>query len=69
MVVVGMKEKDSGMFSVRTYQGGDRGQMSLEQLRAELAQKCADREFDVTLKEIDWGGDEEDQSADEMVGY
>ncbi len=69
MVVVGMKEKESGMFSVRTYQEGARGQMSLDELKAEVLHKIKERVFDVNLKTIDWGADEEDRSADELVGY
>ena len=71
MIVVGQKEIESGEFSVRTYQDGDRGKMSLEALRNEIAEKIAARTFDVTLKTIEWsdeaGGDEDFGSG--MDGY
>ncbi len=63
MVVVGQKEVDEGVFSVRTYRDGDRGKMTLEQLRDELLEKISSREFDVDVKEIVWS-DEAD--GDEM---
>lgn len=64
MVVVGMKELESGQFSVRTYQQGDRGQMSLEALRDELLRKATDRTFDVDLKVIDWTSEEEEDAVE-----
>jgi threonyl-tRNA synthetase len=58
MVVVGQKEIESGEFSVRTYQDGDRGKMSFEALRDEIVEKIEKRTFDVTLKTIEWSDDD-----------
>jgi len=66
MLVVGMKEKESGKFSVRTFQEGDRGQMTFEELRDELVLKTRERTFDVNLKTFEWSSEEEEETADAM---
>jgi threonyl-tRNA synthetase len=66
MLVVGMKEKESGKFSVRTYQEGDRGQLSFQELRDELVRKTRERTFDVNLKTFEWSSEEEEEISDAM---
>jgi hypothetical protein len=66
-----MKEKESGKFSVRTYQAGDRGQLTFEELRDEIVAKVRDRVFDVNLKTFEWSSEEEEEIAETFTeqGY
>lgn len=65
MMVVGPKEVEAGNFSLRTYQEGDRGKVSLDELRDEISQRIAERTFDVKLEKIEWDtGDEEFDETD-----
>jgi len=65
MLVVGNKERDEGAFSLRTYQDGDRGSVTLDALASELTTKIRERTFDVTLKTIAWS---EGESDDDSIG-
>jgi threonyl-tRNA synthetase len=67
MMVVGPKEIEDGNFSIRTYQEGDRGKITLDELRDELTEKINNRTFDVELEKIEWDTDDEDFDADDMV--
>ncbi|HWG37372.1 MAG TPA: threonine--tRNA ligase [Terriglobales bacterium] len=51
MLVVGKREAESGMVSVRTYQEKDRGAMALEAVLAEITEKTKARKLDVTVKD------------------
>ncbi len=72
MVVVGQKEVDAGVLAVRTYRDGDRGKMGYEDLESEILQKIETREFDVTLKTIEWstdGGPDDEPIGSGVEGY
>ena len=66
MLVVGKKELESGGFALRTYQDGDRGVVSYDALEAEMLEKIRTRAFDVTLKNIEWSTDEEEEAVDTL---
>ncbi len=70
MVVVGEKELETGAFSVRTYQDGSKGVMTLDELRDEVTRRIREREFDVTLKTIEWSDDADDDDVGSGIeGY
>lgn len=54
MFIVGKKELESGNFSVRTWTDGNRGNLSYDEIEAELLQKIETRAFDAELETIEW---------------
>ncbi|MCB9506174.1 MAG: threonine--tRNA ligase [Myxococcales bacterium] len=69
MLVVGAKELEAGTFALRTYQGGDQGSVTLDELRALLLKKVETREFDVTLKKIEWSTEDDDEQVEHGSAY
>ena len=67
MIVVGKREIESGLLSLRTYQDGDRGQMTLDEIGDEIVRKSEAREFDVTLKTIEWSDEGQEGALDEAT--
>jgi threonyl-tRNA synthetase len=50
MLVVGDREAEQGTVSVRTYQNGPQGAKPVDEVKAALLEKVANRTFDVTVK-------------------
>lgn len=73
MIVIGQKEVDNGVVAVRTWADGPRGTMSVDELKAEIVDKIANRTLDVqpTMTELAQINSDEDDEADEMAerGY
>ncbi|TVR04398.1 MAG: threonine--tRNA ligase [Deltaproteobacteria bacterium] len=69
MAVVGHKELESGLFSVRSWQHGDQGSMSLDALTTMLSERIRERAFDVELQTIAWSEDEDEDVLETAPSY
>lgn len=68
MLVVGRNEVEEKTFSLRSWQDGDRGAITLDALEAELLRKIEERTFDVTLKTIQWSSSEDEATVERGEG-
>lgn len=72
MVVVGGKEVENQTIAVRTYSGGRRGVMQLDDLKAEILEKIATRALDVNITVSEFAQlNEDDEAGQDMAdrGY
>jgi threonyl-tRNA synthetase len=69
MLVVGEKEAESGLVSVRTYREGNRPAQSVESIVAEIADIAKRRVFDVDIKPLRTFDSEPDATVDSDIEY
>lgn len=69
MLVVGRNEVEADSFAVRTYQQGDRGTSTYADIEAEIVERIAQRTFDVTLKQIEWSNEADDNDDFTPAAY
>ena len=71
-IVVGAREEEAGTVAVRQFPDKRRGVMPLEEIKAEILEKIATRELDVTVSVSEFAKlNEQDEGEDEMAerGY
>lgn len=69
MLVVGKREVETGTFSLRTWEQGDRGSIAYDALEAELVDRIRNRTFDVVLEKIEWDSGADDDQIGGNAGY